>query len=36
MTRAELDARIGLVTGKVKGTRYVSQRQRKPLPKPKR
>lgn len=36
MTRAELDARIDLVIGKVKGTRYVSQRQRKALPKPKR
>jgi hypothetical protein len=35
MTRAEIDTRIDLIIGKVKGTRYVSQRQRKPLPKPK-
>ncbi len=34
MTRAEIDARIDLIIGKVKKTRYVSKRQRKPLPKP--
>ncbi len=34
MTKAEIDARVGLIVGKVKGVRYVSQRQRKPLPKP--
>ena len=34
MTRAEIDARIDLIVGKVKGVRDVSQRQRKALPKP--
>ena len=34
MTRAEIDARVGLIVGKTKGVRYVSKRQRKPLPKP--
>lgn len=33
MTRAEIDARIDLIIGKPKVTRYVSKRQRKPLPK---
>jgi hypothetical protein len=35
MTRAEIDARIDLIIGKPKSTRYVSKRTRKPLPKPK-
>lgn len=35
MTKAEIDTRVGLIVGKVKGTRYVSQRVRKALPKPK-
>jgi hypothetical protein len=35
MTRSEIDARIDLIIGKPKATRYVSKRTRKPLPKPK-
>ncbi|KPA90603.1 hypothetical protein PF66_02664 [Pseudomonas asplenii] len=35
MTKPEIDARIDLIIGKVKTTRYVSQRKRMPLPKPK-
>jgi hypothetical protein len=35
MTCAEIDARIDLIIGKPKTTRYVSKRIRKPLPKPK-
>lgn len=35
MTRAEIDARIDLIIGKPKTTRYVSKRIRKPLPQPK-
>lgn len=34
MTKAEISARIDLIAGKVKGVRYVSNRQRKKLPKP--
>jgi len=29
MTRPEVEARIGLIVGKSKSTRYVSKRQRK-------
>lgn len=36
MTKAEIGSRVDLMIGKVKGTRYVSQRTRKALPKPKR
>ncbi|WP_301336269.1 hypothetical protein [Pseudomonas fluorescens] len=34
MTRAEIEARIEIIIGKPNTTRYVSKRQRKPLPKP--
>lgn len=34
MTRAEIDARIDIIIGKPKSTRYISKRLRKPLPKP--
>lgn len=36
MSRAEISARIDLMLGKSKTTRYVSKRQRKLLPKPQR